>query len=291
MRYFLVLFVLLFQGQFSIKAFSLSDVDYTTADSVQVVQWLEEAREQYVKTDRMLFFAKKFLGRPYVGGVLDRNDNEKLVVNLKELDCATLVENVTALSLTAGRGSTSFFDFCEALERIRYTQGIRSGYASRNHYFSEWIRSNSDMGLLVDLFDERYHVRESALAPLTLKINYMSRNFSQYPLLRKSKDARKQISAKEQAISGSRIWYLPKEKIAMQTQEQKAFREGDIVAFVTRKSGLDIAHVGVLCYQEGEWHFIHASSLRKKVVIDPLALSEYLKKQPMFLGIRVLRVH
>ena len=81
MRYFLVLFVLLFQGQFSIKAFSLSDVDYTTADSVQVVQWLEEAREQYVKTDRMLFFAKKFLGRPYVGGVLDRNDNEKLVVN------------------------------------------------------------------------------------------------------------------------------------------------------------------------------------------------------------------
>ena len=59
MRYFLVLFVLLFQGQFSIKAFSLSDVDYTTADSVQVVQWLDEAREQYVKTDRMLFFAKK----------------------------------------------------------------------------------------------------------------------------------------------------------------------------------------------------------------------------------------
>ena len=64
-----------------------------------------------------------------------------------------------------------------------------------------------------------------------------------------------------------------------------------VVAFVTRKSGLDIAHVGVLCYQEGEWHFIHASSLRKKVVIEPLTLSEYLKKQPMLLGIRVLRVH
>lgn len=291
MRYLLILSVLFFQGHFYAKAFSLSDVDYTSADSVQIVRWLEEAREQYVKTDRMIFFAKKFLGRPYVGGVLDRNVNEKLVVNLKELDCATLVENVTALSLTAGRGSTSFFDFCEALERIRYTQGIRSGYASRNHYFSEWIRSNSDMGLLVDLFDERYQGRETALFPLTLRINYMSRNYNRYPLLRKNMEARKQIATKEQSLSGCRVWFLPKEKMMKQTQEQKGFRDGDIVAFVTGKPGLDIAHVGVLCRQAGEWHFIHASSLRKKVVMESHTLGEYLKKQPTLLGIRVLRVH
>lgn len=273
------------------KALSLSEVDYISADSAQVVAWLEEARDQYVKKDRMLFFARKFLGRPYVGGVLDRNKEERLVVNLRELDCATLVENVTALSLTAGRGSTSFYDFCEALERIRYTNGIRSGYASRNHYFSEWIRSNQDIGFLNDLFDERYHSRQTVLAPLSLKVNYMSKNSHRYPLLQGDSEACKQIAEKERMLRSAKVWYLPKDKITPQLNEVKGFQDGDIVAFVTRKAGLDIAHVGLLCQKSGTWHFIHASSLRKKVVLEPLSLTEYLQKQSMLTGIRVVRVH
>jgi cell wall-associated NlpC family hydrolase len=275
-----------------VQALSLKDVNYTFADSAQVVQWLEEARDQYVKADRMLFFARKFLGLPYVANTLDRNKNEeKLVVNLRELDCTTFVENVAALSLTAGRGSTSFYDFCEALERLRYTNGMLSGYASRNHYFSEWIQSNQDMGLLKDIFDESSVGKGSALTPLSVQVNYMSRHADRYPFLKAHPDAVKTIAGKEQAISGRKVWFLPKGKIKGNTRDMQLVQEGDVVAFVTKRAGLDIAHVGILCRERGEWHFMHASSLRKKVVLEPLSLVEYLQKQTMQTGIRVVRVH
>lgn len=45
-----------------VQALSLKDVNYTSADSAQVVQWLEEARDQYVKADRMLFLRVSFWG-------------------------------------------------------------------------------------------------------------------------------------------------------------------------------------------------------------------------------------
>lgn len=292
MRNSILSLVFLFCCGGPLQALSLKDVDYTSADSAQVVQWLEEARDQYVKTGRMLFFARKFLGLPYVANTLDRNRNEeRLVVNLRELDCTTFVENVAALSLTAGRGSTSFYDFCEALERLRYTNGMLSGYASRNHYFSEWIQSNQDMGLLQDVFDESSLGKGSALTPLSVQVNYMSRHTDRYPFLKVHPEAVKAIAEKERAVSGCKVWFLPKEKIKENMRDMQSVREGDIVAFVTKRVGLDVAHVGILCRKRGEWHFMHASSLRKKVVLEPLSLVEYLQKQTMQTGIRVVRIH
>lgn len=292
MRYSLFFLVLFFGlGNVSLRALSLSDVDYTSADSLQVVQWLEEAQKKYIKADRMLFFANKFLGRPYVGATLEKNPEERLVVNLQELDCTTLVENVAALALTAGRGSTSFYDFCEALERIRYTNGIRSGYASRNHYFTEWIQSNQEQGLVWDVFREGRVGKGSELAPLNIKLNYMTRHADRYSQLQNNTETCRLIRGKEQAASGQKVWFLPKGKMAQAGKEMQSIQEGDLVAFVTNRSGLDIAHVGILCKTKDEWHFIHASSLRKKVVLEPLSLTDYLQKQQTMTGIRVIRVY
>lgn len=292
MRYSLFFLVLFFGlGHSSLRALSLSEVDYTVEDSLQVVQWLEEARKKYIKEERILFFAKKFLGRPYVGATLEKNKDERLVVNLQELDCTTFVENVTALALTSGRGSTSFYDFCEALERIRYTNGIRSGYASRNHYFTEWIQSNQSQGLVWDVFREGPVGKGSVLSPLNIKLDYMSRHADRYPQLQRSPEMRKLVLEKEQAVSGQKVWFLPKGKMTQTGKDIQCLKDGDIVAFVTKRSGLDIAHVGLLCKTKGEWHFIHASSLRKKVVLEPLSLKNYLQKQQMLTGIRVIRVY
>lgn len=292
MRYsvFFLLFFFL-SGSFSLRALSLSEIDYTSEDSLQVVRWLEEAQKKYIKSERMLFFANKFLGRPYVGATLEKNQEERLVVNLNELDCTTLVENVTALALTAGRGSTSFYDFCEALERIRYTNGIRSGYASRNHYFTEWIQSNQEQGLVWDVFREGPVGKGSVLAPLNIRLDYMTRHADRYPQLQAHPEVCRLILEKEQAVSGQNAWFLPKGKMAQAGKDMQSVQEGDVVAFVTKCSGLDIAHVGILCKTKGEWHFIHASSLRKKVVLEPLSLTAYLQKQQTMTGIRVIRVY
>lgn len=287
---FLILFLF---GKMPVKALSLSEVDYSRADSAQVVQWLEKAGKMDRNTNWMLYFAKKFTNLPYVGGTLDRNKEERLMVNLKELDCTTFVENVTALSLTAKRGSTSFYDFCEMLERIRYTHGIRSGYASRNHYFSEWIQSNQDQGLMRDLYEEKKMQSPSKmlLEPLILKLNYMSRNAEKYPMLKGNQEACKQIAEKEKEMSGQKIWFLPKAKMKSGIKELDWLQDGDIVAFVTKKAGLDIAHLGIVCRMDGKLRFIHASSLRKKVVLEPLSLVSYIQKQPMQIGIRIVRIY
>ena len=45
----------------------------------------------------MLEIGKFFLGTPYVTGTLETEGAEHLVVNLREYDCVTFVENVVAL--------------------------------------------------------------------------------------------------------------------------------------------------------------------------------------------------
>lgn len=290
MRSFCWFLLLFLGGVLPLHAQWSSDVCYSRSDSLKVVRWLEEGRALSVPADRMVFFTKKFLGLPYVGGTLDGNREEKLVVNLREMDCTTLVESVVALTLTAASESTSFHDFCQALERVRYTKGIRSGYASRNHYFSEWIRSNQDLGLLQDVFEEKAGEQGTALKSLELRLDYMSRNASRYPMLQNQDEACRQIAAKEKAISGQNVWYLPKESLRPEMPELEWMKEGDIVAFVTRRKGLDIAHLGIVCRVNGQWRFWHASSLRKKVLLEPLPLIDYVRKQPMQTGIRILRI-
>ena len=46
----------------------------------------------------MLEIGKFFLGTPYVAGTLETKGAEHLVVNLREYDCVTFVENVVALA-------------------------------------------------------------------------------------------------------------------------------------------------------------------------------------------------
>ena len=52
-------------------------------DSVTVCQLLREARHLPASTNLPLFFARKFIGRPYVAATLEGNDPECLVVNTK----------------------------------------------------------------------------------------------------------------------------------------------------------------------------------------------------------------
>ena len=74
-------------------------ISYTREDSLFVCQVLREAVR--TKNTSTLYFARKFLNQPYVAHTLEVGDPEQLVVNTRELDCTTLVENVLALALCA----------------------------------------------------------------------------------------------------------------------------------------------------------------------------------------------
>ena len=110
------------------------DIFYLKSDSVKVVTLLRKAQTDK-PSNLMLYYAHKLEGTPYVAQTLEISNVEKLIVNLRELDCTTLVENTFALTLTTKQGSVNWSDYCRNLALIRYRNGKPEGYPSRNHYF------------------------------------------------------------------------------------------------------------------------------------------------------------
>ena len=126
-------------------------VTYQKQDSITVCRLLAASRQLPRGTNLQLFFARKFLGLPYVAHTLEINDDERLVVNTRQLDCTTLVENVTALTLCAQRGQYTWRDYLRTLTAMRYRNGKITDYTSRIHYFTEWITANTKEGIVTEI--------------------------------------------------------------------------------------------------------------------------------------------
>ena len=68
----------------------------------------------------MINVGKSFLGTPYVAHTLEINKTEMLVVNLREFDCNTFIENCLAISNTIRKEKADFETFTNELTAIRY---------------------------------------------------------------------------------------------------------------------------------------------------------------------------
>lgn len=257
---------------------------YTKADSTKIVNWLSEAQSLPDNTNLMLHFANKFIDVPYVAHTLEVNDRERLVVNLRQLDCTTYVENVLAFALCAKRHLCSFKDFCEMLKQIRYIKGY-IGYTTRQHYFSVWIEDNTSDGFVNEVQEPN--------PPFTkvqrVNVGYMTSHVQSYKMLNNHREWVPYIRKQEQAITGKEYRYIPKSVVGNNELMKKAVRSGDIIAIVTQLGGLDIAHVGIAVWHKDGLHMINASSLHKKVIDEPKTLFQYLQNHKSHLGIRILR--
>lgn len=273
-----------------LSAGSVGAVTYTRADSLKVVQLLEKGKKQPAGTNMPLFFAGELKGLPYVAATLEVNKEEDLVVNLRQLDCTTLVENVVALTLAVRDDRPSFAAFCRELERIRYAGGVRDGYSSRNHYFSEWIDSNEKMGIVKEV---KGKVGKNCF-PFTgeqlLDLHYMSAHPEKYPMLEGKPDEIGRIRRNEKRVSGKAVRYIPAGLLDKGKDVLSDVCDGDILAIVTKKKGLDTSHLGFAVWQDGRLHLLNASSIHKKVVLEPMTLSQYMKKHPSQAGVRVVRM-
>jgi hypothetical protein len=103
------------------------------------------------KAQTAITIAKSFIGQPYKAGTLEGKPKEQLVCNLRDFDCSTFVETVVAMSLINHAGSPSFEKFKKQLTELRYRNGSVEGYASRLHYFREWIIQAERNNILQDI--------------------------------------------------------------------------------------------------------------------------------------------
>ena len=252
-------------------------------DRIQVEKWLKEAIGLSQDSCRTLHFAKKMLGVPYVAGTLDGNEEEQLVVHVDQLDCTTFVETVLALCIADKRGERSFDGFKKALIDVRYRNGILDGYASRLHYFSDWIRNNEQMGFVKECTSET-----ACSQPKELWLDFMTTHVDSYLPMKKDPALVEVMAAQEKNWQGTVVSYIPKEKLNFSPEELK-IKDGDILAMVTNIKGLDIVHVGFAFWKDNQLHLLHASSVAKKVIEDPQTQYESSKKTKAHIGVRAIR--
>ena len=269
----------------------LSAVTFETEDSLRVEELLRQGACLPSDSNVVLFYAHSFEGCPYVPATLEVNDSEQLVVNLRQMDCTTFVETVVALSLTTMHQSRSWTDFLYWLRTIRYRDGISDGYASRNHYFSQRIDNAQRHGLAqeqpADSLDPKFPFTQCR----QLDLSYMTSHPSAYRQLRNDSAMRQLIRDVEISSSGKTIHYIPASHLELRQSEMKYVRNGDVLAIVSKKNGLDIAHVGFAEWgRDGKLHLLNASLLHKRVILEPKTLHQYISTQPNQLGIRVVRL-
>lgn len=228
----------------------------------------------------LIYVGRQFLGSPYVGGTLDKPESENLVVDLYGMDCVTFLESTIAISIIIKENKCSFEDFCNKLKFIRYRNGIMDGYASRLHYFYDWINNNHQKGILNNITED------IGGKPFIKDINIMTVNSVKYPHLQED-SSMTLIRKVEQQLSSMNKFYIPKEEMPFIA---KRIQDGDIIALATTIEGLEVAHVGLAVHFNNELHLMHASSRNKKVEISKLPLSEMLKNKSTYSGIIVSRL-
>ncbi len=256
---------------------------HTTEDRLifdDYIRHMEPFRSDVI-ADLVIETARFFLGRPYVASTLEK-EPEQLVVNLREFDCTTFVETVLALSYTVGSSEhPTFEDFRETLQQIRYRNGIINDYTDRLHYFTDWIYENGKNGFVDDV------TKEAGGKPYSPELGFMSSHPDRYRQLKSNTGFIAKLRKKEHEIS-ERSGYsvIPGARI---NACEDVVKDGDIVCFVTDIKGLDVTHVGFIYRQAGQLTFIHASSLAKKVIINPQPVRKYVEQSQHTKGLMIIR--
>ena len=251
-------------------------------DRVIFDQTVQRARAEGVDSlpigERIVEIGRWFVGADYIPGTLEIAP-EQLVVNLEQFDCVTYVESMLAIARVLDQASPTFERYLAELRSIRYRQGELDGYASRLHYFSEWIFDNGRLNIVRDV--------TAALGGVVLdeRIDFMSANRDRYPALR-SDDVLDQIRDVEGSVSNLDSYYIPKDRIA---EVAPQIRNGDIIAATSAIEGLDVAHTGFAVWIDGALHFMNAPLVGRSVEISELPLAERMQRISEQDGIMIAR--
>lgn len=226
-------------------------------------------------------------GTPYVAGTLDAyladggsaRGPEPLIASLTRFDCVTLVESCLAVARTS-LAEPSWVRFLASLTAMRYRGGVREGYASRLHYFSEWIGDGVKRGLVRDLGPELGAIEDSR------PLRFMTEHRQSYPALAEEETYRA-IGAMEQGLDGTPRHLIPTSQVAAIVNQLET---GDVLAFATSIPGLDVTHAA-MAYRDGEgvMRVLHAPLSGGVVEIASRTLPDYVAAIRRATGMLVAR--
>ncbi|MFH1766069.1 MAG: N-acetylmuramoyl-L-alanine amidase-like domain-containing protein [Gemmatimonadota bacterium] len=260
--------------------------DWEVFRATATMAW-EEGLDTLPMSQAMVRIGLSFVGTPYAPGTLELAGEEAVVVNFQELDCVTFVENVLALVrfirihdpeiLESERGAQEAYR--GTLREIRYRSARVDGYASRLHYFSDWIRDNEAKGLVKEM------TREMGGEEDYKAIDYMTTHPEAYRQLANMANVMA-IQETEFQLSGLARFKIPEGEIQVRAS---SIQDGDIVAATSTVDGLDVTHTALAYWQGSELYLLHAPLVGEAVEISRLPLAERILRQDGQDGIRVVR--
>ncbi|NWG28937.1 MAG: DUF1460 domain-containing protein [Ignavibacteriaceae bacterium] len=232
-------------------------------------------------SDIIVEVGKSFIGTNYLSHGLEKDGDEQLVINLTGLDCTTFLENSLVLARCIKKQKTTFEDYMNELQLIRYRDGVIDKYPSRLHYFSDWIYDNVKKGIVKDV------TKEIGGEKIKFEINFMSTHPESYKHLQENPDFIPVIKKQEKEISCREYYFIPKSELK---SKEYQIHNGDLIAITTTVEGLDIGHTGIAVkMDDGRIHLLHAPTENTKVQITEIPLSDYLMKYKRHSGVIVLR--
>lgn len=257
---------------------------FSAADSLELEKFWTYARNHKLADlpygERIALIGKFFENKPYKAGTLNVALEEMPVVNLRELDCVTFVENTLALTFLQHYDKSATGQFVDNLIKIRYRNGKIESYISRLHYSSDWLYEMEKQRLLSDI---THIIGGTEYFP---DVYFMTKNYQKYPILMRDTTLIPEMKKIETAINKRPYYYIPKQRIRM---SEKQIATGDIVLITTGIKGLDTSHLGIAVKEGGRIYLLHASSTAKKVVRSELPLADYMADISSQTGIMVGR--
>ena len=228
-----------------------------------------------------------FVGTAYVPRTLEVEGPERLVVNLRELDCVTFVENVLALGRfvhlhdPSGLNDEEWLraEYRRLLTEIRYRGGRLEGYPSRLHYFSEWIADNEARGMVRDVSRDLGGTADDT------PINFMSTHADAYRQLSEPGIV-DEIARAEARLSARPRYFIGEAHI---DGAAAGIANGDIIAATSTVGGLDVAHTGLALVRDGGVFLLHAPLVGSAVQISEVPLSARVQRIEGQDGIMVAR--
>ena len=217
----------------------------------------------------------------YIKAGGDPKSTEPIALSLTRFDCVTLVESCLAVARASDDVKKPSWDrFSREVERMRYRGGRRRGYASRLHYFSEWISDGEKRGLVRNLGKVLGGDNDSR------PLRFMTEHRSSYPALADDK-VFAEIGEMEKSLDGNPRWVVPTERIA---EVSDRIQTGDVLAFATAIPGIDVTHAA-FAYRgtDGILRVLHAPLSGGAVEITRTTLPEYVSRIKRSTGILIAR--
>ncbi len=264
-------------------------------DQERLARWSESLRaERLVPPDAPLGRAATRVGElaagtPYEAHTLeaylrDRGApaaTEPLTLSLTRFDCVTLVEACLAVARASQTEAPASWEaFGREVERMRYRDGLRRGYASRLHYFSEWIEDGERRGLVKDLGQRLGGVEDRR------PLRFMTSHRESYPALADD-TVFSEIGQIERRLDDRPRYVVPTARIPEVADQ---IESGDVLAFATGIPGLDVTHAAFAYRDEARTlRVLHAPLSGGVVEVTAKTLPEYVAAIRRSTGILVAR--